>query len=167
MKQYSKALSIIIISLFAVGLLGGVAALAAKEPTDDVKTFPRTLDSYNDSGLKSIAAILKNRITQEPFNLVATIIFLCAIVHTFLTGKFMAVAHRWEHEHDQKIKENLMDRNSVHHGAELFHFLGEVEAVFGLWAIALMGAIFFSSIGKPQPTISSTTSTSWRLNSSW
>lgn len=143
MKGYRKALSIIVLSIFVLGLLGGVGALAAKKPADDVKAFPRSLDSYNDSNLKSIAAILKNRIKQEPFNLVATIIFFCAIVHTFLTGKFMAIAHRWEHEHDQKIKSKLADRNSVHHGAELFHFLGEVEAVFGLWAIALVGAIFF------------------------
>lgn len=143
MKGYYKALSIIILGLFAVGLLGGVGALAAQKQIDNVKTFPRSLDSYNDSNLKSIAAILKNRIKQEPFNLVATIIFLCAIIHTFLTGRFMAIAHRWEHEHDQKIRKKLVDRNSVHHRAELFHFLGEVEAVFGLWAITLVGAVFF------------------------
>jgi hypothetical protein len=29
----------------------------------------------------------------------------------------------------------------VHHGAEAFHFLGEVEAVFGIWAAALVGVI--------------------------
>jgi hypothetical protein len=29
----------------------------------------------------------------------------------------------------------------VHHGAEMFHFLGEVEAVFGIWAAALIGVI--------------------------
>jgi len=143
LKGYYKALSIIVLGLFAVGLLGGVGALAANKPADEVKAFPRSLGSYNDSNLKSIAAILKNRIKQQPFNLVATIIFFCAIVHTFLTGKFMAIAHQWEREHDQKIKKNLVDRNSVHSGAELFHFLGEVEAVFGLWAIALVGAIFF------------------------
>jgi hypothetical protein len=143
LKRYYKPLSFIVLGLFAVGLLGGVGALAANKPADDAKAFPRSLDSYNDSNLGSIAAILKNRIKQEPFNLVASLIFLCAIIHTFLTGKFMAVAHKWEHEHEQKIRKNLVDRNSVHHRAELFHFLGEVEAVFGLWAIALVGAIFF------------------------
>ena len=29
----------------------------------------------------------------------------------------------------------------MHFGAGIFHFLGEVEAVFGIWAIALVGAI--------------------------
>jgi len=143
MRGYYKVWAIFILCFFGMGLLGGVAALAAEKPAQDAKTFPRSLDSYNDEDVKSIAAILKNRIKQEPFNLFATIIFICAIIHTFLTGKFMAIAHQWEHEHDQKIKKGLVDKNSVHHRAELFHFLGEVEAVFGLWAIALVGAIFF------------------------
>ncbi|MDH3885350.1 MAG: putative Na+/H+ antiporter, partial [Desulfobacterales bacterium] len=46
-----------------------------------------------------------------------------------------------EHEQQEKIKSGAADRDSVHHGAELFHFLGEVEAVFGIWAIALVLAI--------------------------
>ena len=141
MKKYKKTCSIIILCLFGLGLLGGVGALAAQEKSDSAAEFPRRLESYNDKDIKSIGAILANRIKQEPFNLVATLIFLCAIIHTFLTGKFMAIAHKWEHEHEQKIKKKLADKNSVHHGAELFHFLGEVEAVFGLWVMALAGAI--------------------------
>jgi hypothetical protein len=43
----------------------------------------------------SIIDILGNRIRQQPFNLVASLIFLCAIIHTFLTGRFMVIAHRW------------------------------------------------------------------------
>ena len=143
MKRFCTAGSIIFLCLLGIGLFGGPGATAADKPAADAGAFPRSLDSYKDSDVQSIAAILANRIRQEPFNLVATIIFLCAIVHTFLTGKFMTIAHRWEHEHDEKIKKNLVDRNSVHHMAELFHFLGEVEAVFGLWVIALVGAIFF------------------------
>ncbi|MBT8363125.1 MAG: hypothetical protein KJP23_00370, partial [Deltaproteobacteria bacterium] len=143
MKGNGRAWSIVLLCLLGIGFFGGVGVLAAEKPTDDARAFPRSLDSYHDSAVKSIATILKNRIQQEPFNLIATFIFICAIIHTFLTGKFMAIAHKWEYEHDQKIKKNLVDKNSVHHGAELFHFLGEVEAVFGLWVIALAGAIFF------------------------
>jgi len=116
-------------------------AFAAGDPPDDAKAFPRSLESYNDSDLKSIPAVLINRIKQEPFNLIATLIFFCAIVHTFLTSRFLAIAHKWEHEHGEKKKQELVDRHSVHHGAELFHFLGEVEAVFGIWAIALVCSI--------------------------
>ena len=105
--------------------------------------FPRALDSYHDSDVTGVMAILKGRIAQEPFNLVASLIFLCAIIHTFLAGKFMGIAHKWEHDHEEKIKRGEADKYSVSHGAELFHFLGEVEAIFGIWAIVLASSIFF------------------------
>ena len=103
--------------------------------------FPPPLEAYQDSHLESIGEILKHRIQVEPFNLAATLIFLCAIVHTFLTSRFMEVSHRWEHEHEKLVASGQRPRGSVHFGAGLFHFLGEVEAVFGIWAIALIGAI--------------------------
>jgi hypothetical protein len=121
-----------------------VSAVFGASPVTVATTpdFPRGLDSYGDSEEINIFTILVNRIKQEPFNLVATLIFLAAIIHTFMTGKFMAVAHRWEHEHEKKIEQGKASRHTVHHGAELFHFFGEVEVVFGLWAIALVVAIF-------------------------
>ena len=142
MKAYARTGVIIFLCLAGIGLAGAMAA-AADKPAAEAAVFPRSLDSYHDSNLKSITAILKNRIQQEPFNLIATLIFFFAIIHTFLTGKLMAISHKWEHEHEQKIKKGLVDKNSVHHRAELFHFLGEVEVVFGLWVIALIAAIFF------------------------
>ncbi len=143
MKRYWNPGLLVFVCLLCIAFAGGAGALAAEKPADDAKAFPRSLDSYNDADVDSIFAILINRVKQEPFNLIATLIFLCAIIHTFLTSKFMVLSHKWEHEHEQKIKKGLVDKNSVHHRAELFHFLGEVEAVFGLWVIALMGAIFF------------------------
>ena len=116
--------------------------LAAEPASSEVKAFPRSLESYNDADFNSIWAILKNRIAKEPFNLVATLIFFLAIVHTFMTGRFMVISHKWEKAHAAKIKSGQAHRDSVHHGAELFHFLGEVEAVFGIWVIALVIAIF-------------------------
>ncbi len=115
--------------------------LAASGPPAETTAFPPNLESYGDKDLGSIIDILGNRIRQEPFNLVASLIFLFAIIHTFLTGRFMVIAHRWAHDHEEKIKQGLAPRDSVHHGAELFHFLGEVEAVFGIWAAALVGVI--------------------------
>jgi hypothetical protein len=117
--------------------------LAASPPASKAKAFPRSLDSYQDSHTENIGAVLIHRIQQEPFNLFATLIFFLAIIHTFLTGKFMAVAHKWEREHQEKIRSGEAGRDSVSHRAELFHFLGEVEAVFGLWAAALVLAIIF------------------------
>jgi len=143
MKRYWNPGLLVFVCLLCIAFAGGAGVLAAEKPADDAKVFPRSLDSYDDAEVESIFAILKNRIKQEPFNLIATLIFLCAIIHTFLTSNFLAVAHKWEHEHEQKKKQGIVDKHSVHHRAELFHFLGEVEAVFGIWAIALVGSIFF------------------------
>jgi hypothetical protein len=131
---------IVLLSLGLVAFCSGVV-LAAEPVPAEAEAFPRDLESYNDADAGSIWTILKNRARQEPFNLIATLIFFLAIVHTFMTGRFMAIAHKWEHEHQEKIKSGKADSESVHHGAELFHFLGEVEAVFGIWAIALVAAI--------------------------
>lgn len=51
--------------------------------------------------------------------LVGTILFACAVLHTFLVSKFEQMAHKYE-------------KGSV--GENVFHFLGEVEAVFGIWS---------------------------------
>ena len=127
---------------FILAVLGvSTIVLAAGEPPADAPVFPPSLESYGDGEAGSIIGILGKRIRQEPFNLVASLIFLCAIIHTFLTGRFMVISHRWTHDHKEKIKQGLAPRGSVHHGAELFHFLGEVEAVFGIWAAALIGVV--------------------------
>lgn len=123
-----------------VVLSAGVVSAAEPLPAD-AGAFPRNLDSYSDSDADGIWAILQNRVKQEPFNLAATLIFFLAIVHTFMTSRFMAIAHKWERAHAEKIKNSAAQRESVHHRAELFHFLGEVEAVFGIWAVALVMAI--------------------------
>ena len=105
--------------------------------------FPRSLESYHDNGLQSIGATLGNRIREEPFNLAASLIFLCAITHTFLTSRFLAIAHAWEAGHREKIALGQAHRRSVHIGAGVFHFFGEVEVVFGLWAVVLALAVTF------------------------
>jgi len=103
--------------------------------------FPRPLDEYDDSKIVTIAGKLKQRIKVEPFNVFATSIFLFAIIHTFLSSKLLQIAHKWEEEHAVKIAAQKAPKGSVHHGAEALHFIGEVETVFGVWAIALILAI--------------------------
>lgn len=58
-------------------------------------SFPQDLQSYNDATM-SVAGKLEHRISESPFNVVATLIFLLAIVHTFLSSKFMALSHAFE-----------------------------------------------------------------------
>jgi len=141
MKRKRNTGTIFVLCCLSLGVLwAGLALGAAPSPTG-TEAFPRNLESYNDAEAGGIWEILKNRVKQEPFNIIATLIFILAIIHTFMTGRFMVIAHKWEHEHEEKIKKGEANRESVHHGAELFHFLGEVEVVFGIWAIALALAI--------------------------
>ena len=62
--------------------------------------------------------------------ILATTLFAIAVLHTFLSSSLQKLASRFE---DDSIGENL------------FHLLGEVEVVFGLWAGVLVAllAIFF------------------------
>ena len=141
MKQLLNAKGKRVFLIFTALVLCSSVAWSASPPAGGAADFPRSLESYGDQELPGILAVLANRIRQQPFNLVATLIFFCAIVHTFLSSKFMTMAHKWEHEHEKKVKQGIVDKYSIHYGAELFHFLGEVEVIFGLWALALLAAI--------------------------
>ncbi len=63
---------------------------------------------------------------MEPttIQIIGTVIFAIAVIHTFLVSKFQHMAHEYP--------EGSIRR-------EFFHFLGEVEAVFGMWAYLFMG----------------------------
>lgn len=130
---------------FALGLVllhsGSALASGGEQGHGADIDFPPSLASYNDGHLQGIGDLLSHRSKVAPFNLAATLIFLCAIIHTFLTSKFLEISHKWEHEHHEKVARGERPKGSVHFGAGIFHFLGEVEAVFGIWAIALVGAI--------------------------
>ncbi|MEN8690814.1 MAG: putative Na+/H+ antiporter [Desulfobacterales bacterium] len=141
MKQLLNAKGKRVFLILAAFVLCGSVAWGASPPAEGAADFPRSLESYGDQDSPGIPAVLANRIRQQPFNLVATLIFFCAIVHTFLASKFMAMAHKWEHEHEKKVKLGIVNKYSIHYGAELFHFLGEVEVIFGLWALALLATI--------------------------
>jgi Putative Na+/H+ antiporter len=101
--------------------------------------FPPPIESYGDAEMP-VWAKLTHRLQVEPFNLAATLIFLGAIGHTFLVARFRHVAHACEHRlADGGLSPQQSDR--LRFRATLFHFLGEVEAVFGIWLIPLFAAI--------------------------
>jgi hypothetical protein len=103
-------------------------------------SFPPPLSSYPDVSSEGLLATLSSRIEAEPFNAIATVIFVLAIVHTFAAARFLALAHRVQHRHDDQARAAGQPlRPSV--VAEALHFLGEVEVVFGLWAAALLVAL--------------------------
>lgn len=59
----------------------------------------------------------------DPIQIVAAVLFGIALIHTFAAKQFERLSHRFP----------------AHAG--LFHLLGEVEVVFGFWAIVLVGAM--------------------------
>lgn len=87
------------------------------------------------------------------FNWLATILFGLAILHTFVASQFMRLAHRFEREHREGLVARGMAANQaeaagtqaeVSFKAEIFHFLGEIEVVFGLWVVPLLvGMTYF------------------------
>jgi Putative Na+/H+ antiporter len=112
--------------------------------------FPVPVDSYHDQQIPSLFGKLMTRIQREPLNLVATIIFFGAIVHTFLAGWFRKIAHNYQQSYDAieyllEAKDGPPDFGKRHDKllfrAQLFYFMGEVEAVFGIWLIPLFIAI--------------------------
>jgi hypothetical protein len=102
-------------------------------------SFPTPLSAYPPPSPDGLFATLAARAAQDPFNLAITAIFVIAILHTFAAARFTRMAHDVQHRHDARLPPGAAARPSV--AAELLHFLGEVEVVFGLWAVVLIGAI--------------------------
>jgi hypothetical protein len=102
--------------------------------------FPRALSDYQDPAGATLVQILVSRIESEPFNAIATGIFLLAILHTFAAARVATLAHQMQHRHDERARaRGAVTTPSVL--AEVLHFFGEVEVVFGLWAVVLATAI--------------------------
>ena len=114
--------------------------------------FPRPLDTYPPVG-GGMLATLQARAAAEPFNVAASAIFLLAILHTFGASRITKCAHHYEREHAAKLAaRGVRDERQPERIAEVsfkattLHFLGEVEAVFGLWVLALAAAaVYFHS----------------------
>jgi hypothetical protein len=122
-------------ALLVALLAGGTCLAAGALPAG--ASFPPPLESYQDAHLQGLGAVLRHRVTVAPFNLWATLLFLGAVIHTFFTQRFRHIAHVLEARHQAQAAA----RGAVWKGrplAVVFHFLGEVEAVFGLWVIPLL-----------------------------
>lgn len=122
-------------------LAGGGGSSASGEAV-----FPKPLTSYGDSSL-GLLDKLAHRIDQEPMNLVCMIIFVCAILHTFASSVFQKWAHDAQHAYEAKVirlkKAGKLKRNMPESSfqSQLLHYLGEVEAIFGLWVVPLVALL--------------------------
>lgn len=132
-----KQLSLLILFLFIA-----LPCWASNNPPDN-SILPFNPAIYQDENITSLWMILKHRVAQEPFNLIATIIFLCAIIHTFLASKITKIANHCQKIHEQNIRTNTSAKNNISYKAEILHILGEIEVIFALWIIPLIIAISF------------------------
>ncbi len=104
-------------------------------PPPDIP-FPLPLSAYSGEEGMSLVKVLVHRVSVEPMNLVATAIFGLAILHTFFAPRLMAASH-----HLRARVEAERGPGAHSFRVEVLHFLGEVEVVFGIWAIVLFAAM--------------------------
>jgi hypothetical protein len=155
---FMKALLCLLISLIFLHPVTTLAAADSHEKAAYPKladgskqyaTFPKPLETYPQTE-GGIVETLKIRAKADPFNVAASVIFLLAILHTFAASTFTKLSHKIEHKHEEELKRRGV-RDALHpdgvaevsFSATLLHYLGEVEAVFGTWAIALAGAAIY------------------------
>jgi hypothetical protein len=132
--------------LFVCWSLGVSAALGAGAYVEEYHgpPFPLPLEQYLEAPGTPLGQTLASRAAVDPFNVVATVIFALAIIHTFLAPKFMKIAHHMRDAHAARVlaqnggKPLPPDAPArVSFRAEMMHFLGEVEAIFGIWVVPL------------------------------
>lgn len=134
------------ISLLAALLVVPCGAFAATASATGPE-FPLPLSAYSGEEGMSLAQVLVSRARAEPLNLVGTLLFLAAVIHTLVAPQIARLAHRLEHrpaaDRDGsgtiERDERPLDRRSFR--AEMLHFLGEIEAVFGIWVLPLLAIL--------------------------
>jgi hypothetical protein len=143
-------LSVLMFSFSPAQAAGGHGAEAAYPKLSDGSSqyaaFPKPTETYKE--VKGDAmAIIKARASEDPFNVAATIIFLLAICHTFVAIPLGKLAHHYDHIHQENLRkrgprdhEHPDGEPEVSFKATFFHFLSEVEAIFGIWVLVLAGA---------------------------
>jgi hypothetical protein len=120
-------------------LLDGAAAVAAAASASAAgPEFPPSLEQYADSHLTSLWEVLRHRVEQEPLNFWVTLLFAAAVLHTFLSQRFLQWSHRVEERHQARVRADSGAAAPVCIQARLLHFLGEVEIVFAIWVVPLV-----------------------------
>ncbi len=133
-------------------LLTGISR-AAGNGGASVPEFVAKMEKFPEleraQGLGGIWEILAFRAGEQPFLVVATGIFLLAILHTFFAIPLTKLSHRVQKAHEVKIRrakaangESARAEDMVSFKATMLHYLGEVEAIFGIWVLVLLGAMF-------------------------
>ena len=138
--------------VFLVVTFASPALMAGAGHGQQVPKFEKRLDSFSveeaNNGISGIWDKISYRAGEQPFLVVASIIFLLAIIHTFFAVPITKRAHKVQHDHDAEIRrqmsaagESAKAKHMVSFKATMLHFLGEIEAIFGIWVLALMAAM--------------------------
>lgn len=90
--------------------------------------------SVSENQHASIISQLQNSLHSQPFNGIAFVIFVLAIIHTFFARKITLLSERIQAKMQAK---GYPESISV----EILRFFGEVEVIFGLWVIPLLAAM--------------------------
>jgi len=147
--QFKQLLLVAFAMLFVAGLShasGGTdfsgVDFPISEATYQKMQAEKTLELGHELGL---VQQLKLRAAADPFNVIASVIFFLAVCHTFLAARFNKMAHHYELIHREAQRDNkrfyVEGKEPVSFRATLFHFLGEVEAIFGIWLLPLLLAL--------------------------
>ena len=138
--------------VFLVTTLASPVVMAGSGHGQEIPKFEKRLESFSveesNSGISGIWDKISYRAGEQPFLVVASIIFLLAIIHTFFAVPITKRAHKVQHDHDAEIRrqmgaagESATAKDMVSFKATMLHFLGEIEAIFGIWVLALMAAM--------------------------
>jgi hypothetical protein len=155
MRKLNPLLVLLLIGFMPLAAFAAGGSDGHAPPADVVK-LPLSIEDYEaaetEQGITSLSGTLLHRIKKTPFNLVATVIFFLAVIHTFMAGFFQKMAHNIEERHRREIEEkgrtadtkpyrNAKDDTSF--SATVCHFLGEIEAIFGIWCVPLLGSVIY------------------------
>ncbi|MDR2720948.1 MAG: putative Na+/H+ antiporter [Puniceicoccales bacterium] len=130
----ARILYTLVIAAFAIAGIGFCSE------TTEILDVPVSLPIYEAAEFGrdlSLPQILISRIRTSPFNFVATAIFMLSIAHTFFAPKISKYAKQLH----ENFHANPKNENRVCFCAEMCHFFGEIEVIFGLWCIPLVMAI--------------------------
>lgn len=144
-----KSLVLLITAILLLASGGAFAGDASSQAPTFVTEMANFANREQALKIDGIAEKLAFRAKQQPFLLVASLIFLAAIGHTFLAVPITRLSHRVQRDHEAKISSlhaahgpATQAADQVSFKATVLHFCGEVEAVFGIWALVTLGAMF-------------------------
>lgn len=140
-------LAAVIFLVLAFGLLYFSGSFPLKEIPPKFSSTEIVLnpEGFHDGSLTTMSEQLRYRIDVQPFNLIAFIIFVLAIIHTFFANSIANYAEKKKEEIKKDLVRGMDHGPSFHNrhsiesfGVEMLRFCGEVEVIFGLWVIPLV-----------------------------